>query len=334
MAAKNGWCPITFFRNNKNPGALFNSGESRTVEESFVMLLYKKLFGRMALVIFALVFVAGCVPRLPDSVKQDRNIEYAKVGTNSLLLDIYSPKQPVGKLPIVLWIHGGSWKLGSKDPCPIGFMATQNLAIVSMNYRLSGVAPYPAQIFDCKGAVRWLRANADKYGLDADHVGVFGASAGGHLAALLGTTAGVKDLEGDVGGNLNYSSRVQVVCAFYPPTDLDKLVTKESLRTDPTTDVGRFLGGALNDKLDVAALANPVRYASNDSAPFYILHGASDKLVPVSQSQLLYDALKKAGVEVHLAIVPGGHGIIAPPNRAMEIYKFFQAHMGMTPKPG
>jgi len=303
--------------------------------KSVAMLIYKKIVTRMAPVVLGLVFLAGCIGRLPDSVKHDSNIEYARVGTNSLLLDIYSPKQPVGKLPIVLWIHGGSWKFGSKDPCPIGFMATQNLAIVSINYRLSGVATYPAQIYDCKGAVRWLRANADKYGLDADHIGVFGASAGGHLAALLGTTAGVKELEGDVGGNLNYSSRVQVVCAFYPPTDLDKLVSKESLRNDPTTDVAKFLGGTVNDNLAKIALANPVRYASKDSAPFFLLHGDADELVPLSQSQLLYDALKKQGVEVHLAIVHGGHhGIIAPRKPAIEIYHFFQAHMGMTPKPG
>lgn len=284
--------------------------------------------------LFALALVAGCVPRLPDSVKHEANIEYARVGTNSLLLDIYSPKQPIGKLPVVVWIHGGSWKSGSKDPCYIGFMATQNLAIVSINYRLSGVAPYPAQIYDCKGVIRWLRAHADKYDLDPDHIGVFGASAGGHLAALLGTTAGVKELEGDVGGNLNYSSKVQVVCAFYPPTDLDKLVTEESLRVSPDTDVAKFLGGPVNSELANAALANPVRYVTKDSAPFYILHGAQDKLVPVSQSQLLYDALTNAGVEAHLAIVPGGHGIIAPRKPAMEIYKFFQAHLGMTPKTG
>jgi len=212
-------------------------------------------------------------------------------------------------------------------------MATQQVAIVSINYRLSGTAPFPAPLYDCKAAIRWLRANAEKYHLDAGHIGLFGASAGGHLEALLGTIAGVASLEGDVGGNLDYSSRVQAVCAFYPPTDLDKLVTDQKLRHNPRTDVARFLGGALADKLDRAALANPINYITKDSAPFFILHGEQDALVPVGQSRLLYQALKRAGVEAQLEVVPGGHGIIAPPQPAREICRFFQTHLGIPREP-
>src|SRR5471030_2322479 len=136
----------------------------------------------------ALVATSGCVSRLPDTIKVERDIEYAQVGSQSLRLDIYSPKKTSGKLPAVVWIHGGAWNSGSKNFCPIGFMAAQNLAIVSMDYRLDTVAPFPAQLYDCKGAIRWLRANADKFNLDANHIGIFGASAGGHLALLLATT--------------------------------------------------------------------------------------------------------------------------------------------------
>jgi acetyl esterase/lipase len=293
-----------------------------------------KFVAHAVLIVLSALLLAGCVPRLPDSVQCQSNIEYARVDGTSLLLDIYTPKKPVGKLPVLVYIHGGSWKYGSKDGCPIGFIATQNVAVVSINYRLSGVAPFPAQIYDCKGAVRWLRANAAKYNLDADHIGLAGVSAGGHLAALMGTTAGMAELEGDVGGNLNYSSRVQAVCAFYPPTDLNQLVTKESLRKSPDTDVAAFLGGPVEDNLAKVALANPVRYASKDSAPFFIMHGKQDKLVPVEQSILLYDALKAAGAEVHLEIVPGGHGIIAPPRVAKEIYQFYQTHLGISGPPG
>jgi acetyl esterase/lipase len=277
----------------------------------------------------ALLFNAGCfVPKLPPDVKVQKNIEYARVSSGPLRLDLYTPKNFTNRLPVIVWLFGGGWEMGSKDFCPIAYMAAQNVAIVSINYRLSGVAPFPAQIFDCKGAVRWLRANADKYQLDADHIGIFGASAGGHLAALLGTTAGNAPLEGDVGGNLNFSSRVQCVCAFYPPTDLDLLVTNAAARNSATTMVGKLLGGPLNQNLPLAALASPLRFVSQDSAPFFLLHGKKDSLVPVQQSELFYDALKKAGVEAHLVIVPDkGHGIIAPPDAARQIYKFFDSHL-------
>jgi acetyl esterase/lipase len=293
------------------------------------MFLKRKNFWLISGSLVALLFAAGCwFTKLPDSVKVQKNIEYARVASGPLLLDIYTPKVFTNKLPVVVWLYGGGWEMGSKDFCPIAYMAAQNVAIVSINYRLSGVAPFPAQIFDCKGAVRWLRANADKYHLDADHIGIFGASAGGHLAALLGTTAGNAQLEGDVGGNLNFSSRVECVCAFYPPTDLDLLVTNPASRTSGKTMVGKLLGGPLNDNETKAALASPLRFVSKDSAPFFLLHGEKDSLVPAQQSELFYEALKKAGVEAHLVIVPNkGHGIIAPPDAAQQIYKFFNDHL-------
>jgi acetyl esterase/lipase len=293
------------------------------------MRLKNEKFLATASLLAALFLVPGCLmPRLPGSVKVEKNIEYARVASGPLLLDLYTPKQLGKKLPVIVWLFGGGWKMGSKDFCPIAYMAASNVAIVSINYRLSGSAPYPAQIFDCKGAVRWLRANADRYHLDADHIGVFGASAGGHLAALLGTTAGNAELEGDVGGNTNYSSTVQAVCAFYPPTDLDLLVTNPASRNAANTMVGKLLGGSLNEHLALAARASPLRFVSRDSAPFFLLHGEKDSLVPVQQSELLYAALKKAGVEAQLVIVPGkGHGIIAPPAAAQLIYQFFDRHL-------
>lgn len=287
-------------------------------------------FGRATLILAALL-LAGCVTRLPESVRRQSNIEYARVDGIPLLLDIYSPKEPRGKLPALIWIHGGSWKSGSKDFCPIGFMATQNCAIVSIDYRLSGVAPFPAQLHDCKAVVRWLRAHAAEYNLDSDRIGACGASAGGHLAALLGTTADVPELEGNVGGNLNFSSRVKAVCVFYPPTDLDKLVVSERLRRSANTEVAKLLGGPLEDHLQLAEMANPIRHINKDAVPFFIIHGAQDTLVPVEQSRMLYNALKAAGVEAQLEVVPGGHGIIAPPRVADEIYRFFERHLGIFP---
>jgi acetyl esterase/lipase len=276
----------------------------------------------------ALVATSGCVSRLPDTIKVERDIEYAQVGGQSLRLDIYSPKKTSGKLPVVVWIHGGAWNSGSKNFCPIGFMAAQNLAIVSIDYRLDTVAPFPAQLYDCKGAIRWLRANAVKYNLDADHIGIFGASAGGHLALLLATTADNSKLEGGVGGNLNVSSRVQCVCAFYAPTELNRLVTNPQFRASPDGDVAKLIGGAVAQNVDKALAASPLTYVDRNCAPVFLLHGGADTLVPPEQSKIFCDALLKAGVEAQLEIIPGkGHGIIAPPPVAKEIYEFFNRHL-------
>jgi acetyl esterase/lipase len=283
------------------------------------------------LLLLSCLCLSGCLSRglrLPRSVQADKNIAYGHASGETLLLDIYRPREPKRKLPVIVWLYGGAWKTGSKDFCPIAFMATQQVAIVSINYRLDNVAPFPAQIYDCKGAVRWLRAHADQYDLDASHIGIFGASAGGHLAALLGTTAGNPRMEGDVGGNLDFSSRVQCVCAFYPPTDLNRLVTNPKTRANPNNDVAKLLGGPVADNVAKANFASPIFYVDKDSAPFFLMHGGADTLVPPEQSEIFYAALKKAGVEAHLEIIPHqGHGIIAPPAVAREIYQFFQQHL-------
>ncbi len=279
--------------------------------------------------------LAGCAQRVPKDVQVVKNIEYGRASGESLQLDIYRPRAMTGKLPVLVWLYGGAWKSGGKDFCPIAFMATQQLAIVSINYRLDNVAPFPAQIYDCKGAIRWLRANASKYNLDAEHIGVFGASAGGHLALLLATTAGNPKMEGDVGDNLNFSSRVQCVCAFYPPTDLDRLVSDPKVRADPNGDVAKLLGGAVGQNVDKAIAASPLTYVDKNCAPVFLMHGGADTLVPPEQSIIFYQALLKAGVDAQLEIIPNeGHGIIAPPEVAQEIYHFFGKYLKPLPSVG
>jgi acetyl esterase/lipase len=274
----------------------------------------------------------GCAPRLPHTVKVQRDIEYARVNGHSLRLDIYSPKKSAGKLPVVVWLHGGGWNMGDKNFCPIGFMAEKNLAIVSVDYRLDTIAIFPAQLDDCKGAIRWLRANADKLNLDADHIGIFGVSAGGHLGLLLATTAGNSKMEGDVGGNLNFSSTVQCVCAFYPPTELNRLVPDPKWRARPDGLAAKLIGGAIGENVDKAIAASPLTYVDKNCAPVFLMHGGADELVPPEQSQIFYDALLKVGVEAQLEIIPGkGHGIIAPPPVAEKIYSFYNRHLNHPP---
>ena len=158
-----------------------------------------------------------------------------------------------------------------------------------------------------------LRANSDKYGLDAERLGVWGVSAGGHLVALLGTAGDVKEF--DKGQNLNVSSQVQAVCDYFGPTDL--LAFAPSLNTDECDasnwPLAKLLGGPVQQNKEKAQLANPITYVSKDDPPFLIVHGDKDRLIPISQSQLLYDALKAAGVQVKFHTVKGaGHGFDSP----------------------
>jgi acetyl esterase/lipase len=252
---------------------------------------------------------------VPSGVKVDRDLTYGRADGKDLLLDLYRPEKQDGKLPVVVWIHGGAFRTGSKDDSQMGnvsWLPARGYAVASINYRLTHEAIFPAQIQDCKAAVRWLRASANSYGLDPAHIGAWGASAGGHLAALLGTSGGVQALEG-ASGNLKESSRVQAVVDFFGPTDflkMDAAALPGGQKHDPANSPeSQLVGGPIQDNKDKVARANPITYVTRDSPPFLILHGDQDPLVPVNQSELLYDALKKAGVNVTFhKIVGAGHG--------------------------
>jgi acetyl esterase/lipase len=252
-------------------------------------------------------------PPVPEGVKVERDLEYGPHGERNKL-DLYLPEKEVDHpLPLVIWIHGGGWEAGNKDnPLGLGLLK-KGYALASINYRLSQTAKFPAQIEDCKAAVRYLRANAKKYNLDADHIGVFGASAGGHLVALLGTTGDVKELEGD-GSNKEVSSRVQAVVDFFGPTDMLKMKAQADANSvldadSATSAVGKLFGGPVQEHKELAEKANPIHYITKDAAPFLIMHGDKDNLVPLAQSRILDEALKKAGVESTLVVIEGdGHG--------------------------
>jgi acetyl esterase/lipase len=264
--------------------------------------------------------------QVPAGVKVERDLAYAPGGHERQKLDLYLPeKKPGGPLPLVVWIHGGGWQGGSKDRPAGMWLVPKGYALASINYRLSQHATFPAQIEDCKAAIRWLRANAKKYGLDPQHVGVWGASAGGHLVALLGTTANQKDL--DVGGNTDQSSRVQAVVDLFGPADFQSLSRNSDAARSPVT---KLLGGPASENKEKAKQASPLAHVSKDAAPFLILHGDQDKTVPLRQSQLLAEALKKAGVEVRLITLEGaGHGgeAFGKPEQRQAIEDFFDKHL-------
>jgi acetyl esterase/lipase len=268
---------------------------------------------------------------LPEGVKAFRDVAYVADGHVRQKLDLYVPEKAVGPMPLIVWVHGGGWQNGSKEGCPPlrqGF-PQRGYAVASLNYRLSGDAVFPAQIEDCKAAIRWLRAHAKDYGIDPGRFGVWGSSAGGHLVALLGTSGEEKAF--DVGANLDVSSRVQAVCDYYGPTDLMRMhenaVPGARMKHNaPDSPESRLLGGPVQESRDKAARANPITYISTHALPpFLIMHGDADPVVAHHQSELLFDALQKAGGSVHLHTIRGaGHGQgFGGPETAERVNAFF-----------
>jgi acetyl esterase/lipase len=240
------------------------------------------------------------------NVAVERSLVYKRVNGVVLTLDLYRPEAVLGLLPAILCVHGGHWDAGGKDRCPAVALVQDGYAVASINYRLARMAPFPAQLEDCKAAVRWLRANAAKYNLDADRIGVWGYSAGGHLAALLGTSGGVSELEGN-GDNMQYSSQVQAVCVVAGPADLTAMTNLGPRRT---AAIQGLLGVPLEENKANAIAASPIHYISKDDPPFLIVHGEGDRVVPVEQGQRFYEELRKAGVNATLKILPVGHRAI------------------------
>ena len=266
-----------------------------------------------------------------------RDLVYKRVDGHNLQLDIYSPNSISHPLPVVLWIHGHRWSYGSKEQHPSVNLMAHGYIVVSLDYRLSGEAPFPAAIEDCKAAVRWLRANATTYHIDPDHIGAWGHSAGGHLAALLGTSGGVAELEG-AGDNPAFSSRVQAVCDMSGPSDILELYeTVSSLNNGSgrrvKSAVEQFLGGSVEQNRAKAIAASPITYVSKDDAAFLIIHGENDMSIPVSQGEVFVEKLKAAGVDATLEIATGrGHSIGAP-RFASEIIGFFDKHLKLSGSP-
>lgn len=255
---------------------------------------------------------------VPKDIQVERDIVYATIDGHELKLDIAYPKVNKGKIPAIIEIHGGGWVLGDKNPNEAITFAKSGFVGISIQYRLSTVAKFPAAVHDCKTAVRWVRANAGKYGIDPDKIGVIGGSAGGHLVALMGTSGGDPYLEGN-GPYPEYSSKVQAVVDNFGPIDLGSLKdTPSPMDPDPTIGpIAGFLGKPAQQAPELVKKASPITYLDPDDPPVLMIHGENDSLVPFAQSELLYDALTKAGVKSRLVRVKNaGHGFEPDPKDA------------------
>ncbi len=245
------------------------------------------------------------------------NVCYGAGAGQPLYMDILRPNpQPIERMPVIVEIHGGGWRNGSKQAERNRIFAEHGFFTASIDYRLTDVAPFPAQIEDVKAAIRWLRANAEAYHIDDDRIGVWGHSAGGHLAALLGTSGDRSTPDGAPHIH-EHSVRVQAVAPISPPVDVSLIATEAE---------DRLVGGSARTATEVVARANPVSYVTADAPPFLIVHGTSDTVVSFEHATLLHDALKGVNADVTLLPVEADHNvaesIYLPP-----LLAFFQKHL-------
>lgn len=276
---------------------------------------------------------AQAAPAVPEGTKVLQDLPYVTNGLPSQALDLYLPAASTTPAPLIVFIHGGGWQAGSKKQCPARAFLAKGYAVASVEYRFSDVAIFPAQVEDCKAAVRWLRAHAKEHRYNADKIAVWGPSAGGHLVSMLGVTGHMRDF--DVGENLDQSSQVQAVIDCYGPIDFEHYGDgpNPGIRDDRRGTVTKLLGGPIKDKLDLARRASPITHVQKDAAPFLILQGDADPLVPVQQSQLIDTKLKELGVESTLKILPGAdHG--GPQFQSTETVGWIEAFLAKHLKAG
>lgn len=253
-----------------------------------------------------------------------KNIVFGNADGYALKMDVlYSPEKKLSPAPVIVWIHGGAWSMPDLDrnyrpEVELLKLADKGYFIACIDYRLADVQPFPAQIQDCKCAIRFLRAHSGEWGLDPDRIGVWGESAGGHLVDLLGSTDGVDEFEG-TGGWQEYSSRVNAVCTWYSPYDLGTMEHKDGsvaallVGTPPQDELEEKLRGA-----------SPSRYFHKDMPPFLIMHGDADELVPVEQSTNIYQRLQELGCPAEFHIIKGqGHGFFQGDEAYQYVNDFF-----------
>lgn len=250
-----------------------------------------------------------------------KDINYAGDDMEAHRLDIYLPKTQQDRYKVIVIIYGSAWFANNAKGMAymsIGKPLTDaGFAVVSINHRSSGDAKYPAQINDVKGALRFIRANADKYKLDTSFVGITGFSSGGHLSSMAGVTNGLKtrtigektiDIEGTVGGNEKCSSEVDAVVDWFGPVDMTRMNNCDTVNDDKSPEAA-LIGGNPADNMDMIQLCSPYFYVSKTTAPFLVIHGNADTVVPYCQSVNFSEELKSQGKLTGFITVPEGqHG--------------------------
>ena len=259
-----------------------------------------------------------------------RDLEYGSVDGISLKLNLFKPEgRPLG---LVVYVHGGAWRGGAKEDCPILSLVNDGYAVASVDYRLTPQAPFPANVHDIKGAIRFLRAEAPRLGIRCESIAIIGSSAGGHLAALVGVSSGVSALEGSTGGNAGVSSEVQAVVSFFGASNLETILgqSTEFGMTMRKPALQLLLGGLPQEKAELARLASPVAHLDPKDPHVLLIHGDADPQMPFQQSEEFERAGKVAGVSVTLHPVAGGRhggGEFYDETRMRMVRDFLQKHL-------
>jgi acetyl esterase/lipase len=278
---------------------------------------------------FTLLFLVILAPASgAEEVIFEKDIEYANPDGQHLQLNLARPAQIEGRAPAILCIHGGGFRAGKREGWDerCRKLAERGYVAATVTYRLAPKYQFPAAIYDVKAAVRWLRANADKYRIDPERIGVVGDSAGGHLVQFLGVTGGVAQFEGE-GGNPEFSSRVNCVVNYYGPSDLTRSYGKS---VDAAEVLPLWLGGDATQERRRHILASPLYWVTPEAAPTLLLHGTEDKYVAFEQAEWIHDRLKAAEVEVEILKLDGaGHGFRGADAERAEgaMFEFFDRQL-------
>ncbi len=297
-----------------------------------MVLSRQRLLSTLSLVLLisaAVVVTYAAAQQKPGALRLLQDLSYAQGSKkHSQALDLWLPNAATKehRVPLIVWIHGGAWCQGDKRETPAQFFAQAGYAVASLNYRLTTEARFPAQIEDCKAAIRWLRAHAAEYNFDPDRVGVFGGSAGGHLAVMIGLTGDDREFD-DTAGYRNLSSKVQAVCDWSGPSDLTTFVKQSGPKFALSHQLEMFLGGKLEDNRELALKASPISYVASNEPPILIMHGDADELVPHEQSEELVAALKKAHDDVQFVTVKGGGHNFGTYDYLKQVMDFFDAKL-------
>ncbi len=261
----------------------------------------------------AFMVLAACgvasVPAYSTAQTVHRDVVYATVDGKALGLDIYLPAG-VANPPLLVWVHGGMWRVGNKGQVPPVFVRN-GFAVASLDFRQSTDARFPAMVHDIKGAIRFLRAHAGEYGYRTDRIAIGGSSSGGHLAALVGVTNGSHQLEGTIGGNATQSSAVQAIVSYFGASNLNTILAQSTpFGLGVREPALRDLLGALPDATPaLAELGSPVVHVGAGDPPLLLLHGDQDPQMPINQAHELEGAYEKNGLDVYFDVVHGGaHG--------------------------
>ena len=264
------------------------------------------------------------------TIKTTNDIEYARVAGQPLKLDLYQPA--AGAAPLLIWVHGGAWEAGSKSPMPLTGLVEHGYAVASLDFHPASAARFPGQVHEIKAAIRFLRASARRYGYDARRIGILGASSGGHLAALVGTTNGQAELEGALGDHPSESSAVQAIVSYFGASNLTTILAQSTpfglgIRKPA---LQRLLGAQPEENEATAKLASPVFQVDASDPPLLMLHGDQDPQMPINQSHELQGQYESHGLESHLIVVHGAaHGgdVFFAPQNTERVAAFLDAHL-------